>query len=574
VTAPAGSILGDSVISIQDGSAGIYVRLPAGDPTVESGQLLEVGGVLAAPYGNLEIRPSSASEIGLLGNGHVPTPRALNAADLGEATQGLFARISVIVDSVEAASSGSLTLLVHDASGASRIFFHAPLGAVAADFKAGQQLDAVGLVGDRLGLYRLWPRNLSDVTVVAQPPTPTPKPTATPRPTATPTLGPTPSPASSAVPALSIADALRHQGATVSITGVVTTRPGLLDGDAQRVAIQDSTAAVLVRLPAGFTTQPGRRLAVTGLVGTYYGAPQLTATLAVDKGAALTDATQVNSAPLSAGLEWRLVTVSGTIESVHKDGDAWRAELTLNGGGIPIVGLERSGIPPTAIQAGRRATITGIVKRAYPTASDQRLQIVPRSIADIRLGAAEASGQPGRPTSRPGSTPHPVVTPRPGTSGRPDAQSDPGAVLVGGVVARIDGAIVLLTAASGDNTVELVGDAAPLAATLRTGDLVNAIGKRAPSGHVIVTDPADLVRVGAAGATTTAPSPGFADYIPQSNQFANQTDNQPQAGPLVAFAAILGLSVVLVVGAFAWKLGWLNRARNWQNRLKKRLTRI
>ena len=37
------------------------------------------------------------------------------------------------------------------------------------------------------------------------------------------------------------------------------------------------------------------------------------------------------------------------------------------------------------------ATITGIVRRAWPTASDQRFAIVPRSPDDVRLGPAPAA---------------------------------------------------------------------------------------------------------------------------------------------------------------------------------------
>ena len=53
----------------------------------------------------------------------------------------------------------------------------------------------------------------------------------------------------------------------------------------------------------------------------------------------------------------------------------------MPGGGIPIVGLERSGIASTALLAGRTATVTGIVKRAYPTASEGS---APRCSANFR----------------------------------------------------------------------------------------------------------------------------------------------------------------------------------------------
>ena len=47
------------------------------------------------------------------------------------------------------------------------------------DYPVGSRISAIGLVGDRLGLYRLWPRNKFDVTVLPDDPTPTPSPTMT-----------------------------------------------------------------------------------------------------------------------------------------------------------------------------------------------------------------------------------------------------------------------------------------------------------------------------------------------------------------------------------------------------------
>jgi hypothetical protein len=381
------------------------------------------------------------------------------------------------------------------------------------------------------------------------------------------------------VAAISIADALRRQGATVTVVGTVTAKPGLFDADSQRVTIQDATAAIMVRLPADFAAHVGRRLSVTGEVGTYYGAPQLRATRSVDEGAAPVVATDVRSAPIAPGIEWRLVTVSGKIESVHRDGDSWRAELALLGGSVPIVGLARSGIASTVLEAGRVATITGIVKRAYPTASDQRLAIVPRSAADIRLGAAQPTGRPA------GSRPKPRTSPRPSavvgnsgsaapSAGRPsprggdvplaDLAAHRGAAIrVGGAVLRIDGRLVVLADSSGSATLELVGRAAPLAARLDVDDLVNATGTvvASPAGlRLQIDDPANLVRIPAPGQATYAQASSSItadDYRLPDDQLA--TTSAPPTAATVVFLVILATSVVLVIGALAWRLGWPNR---------------
>jgi hypothetical protein len=120
----------------------------------------------------------------------------------------------------------------------------------------------------------------------------------------------------------------------------------------------------------------------------------------------------------------------------------------------------------------------------------------------------------------------------------------------------------------------LTGLAAPLAATIEQGDLVNATGTVSLDGRrVIVDDPAAVTRFGA-----SSPSGGPAETQavaysgPQSHQFAA---GQPtQIGPLVAILAVLGLVFVLVVGAIAWRLGWANRLRNWPNRLRNWPNRV
>jgi hypothetical protein len=44
--------------------------------------------------------------------------------------------------------------------------------------------------------------------------------------------------------------------------------------------------------------------------------------------------------------------------------------------------------------------------------------------------------------------------------------------------------------------------------------------------------------------------------------------------PIAAFGALFGLTVVLVIGAFAVRLYGPNRVREWPNRVKRRIVRI
>lgn len=524
VTVAPGRILGDMTIAIQDSTAGICVRLAASSPLVVYGNLIEVEGVLAAPYGNLELRPA-ATGVHVLGYGSQPEPRSLTSSQLSEATEGLLGRMTGTIKRIEGGSSGSLTLVLEDSAGQARVFSHSPLGLVRADFAVGQELAVTGIVGDRLGLYRLWPRATSDITVLSTPPPPGGgPPTGSPRPTASGTP---------AAPVITVADSLRRVGQRVTIQATVTVRAGLLDSDGHRVTMQDSTAAILVRLPDDASVSVGQRLRVTGEIGTYYGAPQLTATddpVAVDR--QTVTALVVRTAPLAASLEWRLVTVAGRVESVHRDGDAWRAELALAGRTVPIYGLARSGIPSTALVAGRMATVTGLVKRAFPTASDQRLAVVPRSSTDIALGRAvgagaspPASGGPGGPGG-PGEGGPGVPGPRGPVAAGPGGGSGlPGSpvvdvaladlasyvgrpVRVGGRVERRDGARLVIADEAATAVIRLSGRAAVLAPLFATGELINAQGEveRNASGglEIRVDEPGQVERVPVGRAAGTA----------------------------------------------------------------------
>jgi hypothetical protein len=537
VTARPGRILGDRTACIQDSSAGICVRLPEG-VSAATGDLIRVSGPLAAPYGNLELRPASGG-VTRLGVMALPAARSLLVAELGESTEGLLAIVRGTVKSVSSASTGAITVIVEDESGEGRVFVHPALGMTRDQFSRGRPLAVYGIVGDRLGLYRLWPRDAGDFVSEPAAPTPpgstpppapgaTPGPTQQPGPTGPPAAGaPAASPGSSA--AVKIQEALRRMGQRVVVEGVVTAPPNLLDADGRRVTIQDSDGAILLRLPAGASAPAvGQAVRAEGEVGTYYGAPQLAATqLPAVLGSARIEIERITRGPLASALEWRLVTISGVVESVHRNGDSWRAEIILEGGGVPVVGLARSGVPPDALVKGRSAIVTGVVRRAYPTAGDQRFAVVPRSPADVSMGSlADPAGANGGAGSAAGASPQPDGQPAgggsadpavlPGPTG-PGSSSDPGAgslgtatvalselgshqgarIRVGGRVERLYGARVMLNDGTATAVLLLEGEAITMARRLSPGSLINATGtvaRHADGGlMVVVDDPADLV---------------------------------------------------------------------------------
>ena len=572
VTAAPGTVLNESTLAIQDESGGILVRLPSGSySAITLGQMLEVRGALAAPYGNLELRPL-ADDITVLSSAALPEPRQITASQLGEATEGVLARLTVTISRMEASSTGSLTLFASDATGEARLFLDARLGLIRSDFAVGQTLAIVGVVGDRLGLYRLWPRDASDITLIADSPaaTPTPAPPSTPAPGAS--ADPSP------VAIIAIADALRAQGQTVAVEGVVTTKPGLLDSDGGRVTLQDATAAVLIRLPSDASVRAGQQLRLTGTVGTYYGAPSISANDArvVGQGSAMP--ASVRLAPLAAGLEWRLATISGRVESVHRDGDAWRAEISLSGGNVPVSGLSRSGIPSTALVAGRTATVTGIVKRAYPTASDQRLAVVPRSGADIRLGPAIGSGDANGPSARPGDGTDPAAPPV--KAGDPGAEAtsteladladlaahESEIVTVGGLITAVDGQVLTIEDDSGVSAVRLTGAATELVGLFGVGDLVNATGlvERTNGGalEIVVDDPAALERLPQLAGAPNAPLDSLLPTHLDSTKADALGPTTGSAGlPPAVVVGVLGLAAFVALVAFAGRRRVLVRWR-------------
>jgi hypothetical protein len=198
---------------------------------------------------------------------------------------------------------------------------------LAVDGIAGQRASAKG----RLDGYRIWVRDGGDLQVLA------PAPTASPSGTADPSASPA---------VVTIAVARTRVGTRAAVEGTVTSQGGLLDADGRRVTIQDGTAGILIRLAARETAPAvGSRVRVVGSVGTYYGAPQLSASAPAERlGSATVSPASVTKAP-RAGVEWQLVRVKGTVVDVKRTGQSWRAELALAGGArVPIVGLARAGI--------------------------------------------------------------------------------------------------------------------------------------------------------------------------------------------------------------------------------------
>ena len=538
VTAEAGRLGSPALIAVADGTGGIAVRLPDGVAGPARGTTVQVKGAVADPYGQLEIRPP-ASGFKVTGQGSLPAPAQLKASDLGEATEGRLAELTgTVVSAPKKGTSGDLTIDMTDATGAAfRVICDGSSGIGPGDLVKGRTYRLTGIVGQRasrkgaLDGYRLHPRDRADLVAVTGG-----------------TPGPSPSGAALNLTPISTALALPEDTA-VTIEGVVTAGVSLLDSSGRRVVVQDATGAIEALLPTGSAAPGvGTKLRVTGETGIAWGAPRIGATTVTELpgGAAIVPAT-LTRAPDERD-EWLLVRLSGTVAKVERLGDRWRAEVVLgNGAKVPVHGQAGAGIPSTAIVSGRKVTVTGIVKRPYPTASDRRFAVLPRNGADLVVAgeggsSGAAAGGTGGATSASGSSSGsataagtPTVDVTPDTDLAALGEHIGARVKVGGLIAQLAGGGFDLDDGTALARVELDGPMAELLPFLQAGEAVAA------TGVVELRDGSAVVVVGEAGSLVRVGSLGQALPIGDRALEPSASPAQSGAGAVVADATGLGL---------------------------------
>ncbi len=518
VTIEAGRLGSPALLAIADGTGGIVVKLPAGVGAPARGRTVVATGKLADPYGQLEIRPAAGAFL-TEGTGSLPAAVDLRSSGPGEATEGRLVRLTGVVMTRPAMStSGDLSVTIQMAGGA-RV-------KVMADASSGLRRSALiplaryrvtGISGQRASRkgaadgYRVWARDARDVVLVAAAPRSTPRASGSPR-------------ASGAAPrVISIAAATRTSGRDVAVEGVVTVSASLLDASRRRIVVQDATGAIEVLLPKDVAVPGiGARIRVTGSVGTAYGAPRLRATEVDRRGSAHVPAALRIVGPLTTAHTWRLVAVSGRVESVRKLGERWRAEIAVGAQRHVVVAQPGAHIPITALGEGGTAEVVGVVRPAHPSASDRRPNILPRSTRDVRRGAAgsgasAADGAAGG-RSGPGTDPA-ATTPLAATAlgGSTDADLvdlaslDGSVVRVGGLVVDLGPDGFTLDDGTATGRVILAGPAAEWIDLVEPGDAINVAGRvtAQPDGAfaVVVEDPAAIALGSALGGVDPAPTP-------------------------------------------------------------------
>jgi hypothetical protein len=505
VTAEAGRLGIPPLIAIADGTGGIAVRLPDGVSPPARGTKVLVRGTLAGPYGQLELRPANIG-FTVTGQGSLPAPTHLTAAQLGEATEG---RLAELVGTVTAAprksTSGDLAIDLVDAAGtAFRVIADGSSRIAAGDLAKDHAYRLVGIVGQRasrkgaLDGYRLYLRDRGDITAQAA--------SSGPGAGASPGASGAPSRTVPVSTALAVPD-----GTVVTIEAVVTAGANLLDSSGRRLVVQDSTGAIEVLLPNGASAPAvGSKVRVTGETGLAWGAPRIAASAMQLTGGGTAVTPAALHRPPAERDEWLLVRLSGTVAKVERMGERWRAEITLaDGTKAPIQGQAGAGIPSTAIVTGRRVTVTGIVRRPYPTASDRRFALLPRGRADLAVGPdgqGEATGNAGVGVgggiggNAPASSTPDAVTPDTDLATIADLVGK--RVRVGGLIERVAEAGFDLDDGTALARIELRGAMADLVPLLRQGEAIAATGtvELVDGAPVVVVDETGtLVRVGTLG---------------------------------------------------------------------------
>ena len=176
VVAEAGRLGTPALLLIGSADAGLVVHLPPDAPTLARGALLEVSGKLAAPYGQLEIRPGK-SDLRVIGTLALPAAIAIPSGGLGESLEGRLATGSGRVTAKPKRAAGGDITIILERDGATPIKVMAdPSSRIElASFKVGATYRVVGVAGQRasrsgaLDGYRLWLRDPADLGVVAAP---------------------------------------------------------------------------------------------------------------------------------------------------------------------------------------------------------------------------------------------------------------------------------------------------------------------------------------------------------------------------------------------------------------------
>jgi hypothetical protein len=559
------------LLAIADPSGGIFVRLPS-PAGLRVGQPVEAAGALSAPYGQLEIRDLSLLVLGPQGDAPAPVPA--RPADIGEGLEGSLVSLEGLVESVQG-EDGRLVLEIGDGDCSVRVFADPLTGISKADVSRGQMIRVTGVVGQhatatgKLDGYKLWLRGRDDLDVLSI------DPGVTDYPDVDPSVEPLPS----VVFYTDLATGLAVRGRWVDVTATVTAPAGIIDWGGPTIVVDDGTAAVAVILPDG-AAQPriGERVRVVGRVSSLHNGRRVLATVVEPLSGGAVPVPQEVAGAVAAQDEWRLVTVVGRITRLTRAGVRWRADLSVAGEAVAVLGEPGAGVSTDGLVPGRLAMVTGIVRRS--TSDSDLFYVVPRGAADLRLGppvpgaSVSSQGGPGGSGSDTGqgSTGGAAILGGTSDAGGITAVSDLGGLIgrevtVAGLIVAVEGCVAVLD--DGTGRVRLGGEAAADAiCLLQPGDAVEVSGtvSQDSEGLLVAVDPERILALPGGGGpgdwpavsvpaddgtdpeATHSAAGSAAPALPgaQAGRAALAVTAQPGPGPVaVALLILLGLLAVL-----------------------------
>jgi hypothetical protein len=464
---------------------------------------------------------------------------SVGSAGLDESIEGRLVTMTGTLTAKPKRSSGGDVTIVLERDGAASVKVIADDSSelALASLKVGTTYQVVGVVGQRathkdaLDGYRVCLRDSTDLIATRTGVAPVSRSTAAG--SAAPRTGP-----AGAIKTVAIAQALRLTDRDIAIDAVVTAAATLLDATGRRIVVQDAGGAIELLVPIGVAAPPiGTGIHAEGRVGLAYGAPRFRAALLDLRDGGRVPSPMVLHGQPDVAHEWRLVTLTGRIESVHKLGDRWRAELAVGSQRVVMVGQPGSGIASSALVEGRTATVVGIVRRPFPTATDRRFGITPRFPADVRVAGGTIARQTAgsvahaRPAGGGGPSGAGVAT---ASTGSVDADLIDLAALVGRMV-RVGGLVtdlrpdgVMLDDGTTIGRVVVRAAARDLLPLLEPDDAINATGRveQFEDGPaVVVDDPGGIIQVGDPGAPD--PAAGAAPVVVAAS-------SDPASSPITA----------------------------------------
>lgn len=168
----APGLVDPTTAALQDGSAGIALRVGDEVGPVVRGSLVEVSGVRSTLSGMETIRVSSPPRS--LGAAPEPVARSVRTGEAGEIHEATVVSVSGgIVAAPRRSSAGTISFEIDDGSGPLRVSIGASAGIEAAALTGGTWIEVTGVLGQEttgslpLRGYRVWPRDAADLRVVA-----------------------------------------------------------------------------------------------------------------------------------------------------------------------------------------------------------------------------------------------------------------------------------------------------------------------------------------------------------------------------------------------------------------------